>query len=291
MDPAHPFPFISNLSLNLLVTLRYPDDAAAAARPRQGAGRRRHPALPAGRRRPSASCRSRRSWRTTSTCSSPAWRSTRCELFRVTRNANTERDEEEADDLLAMIESELRERQFAPIVRLQVGAGIDPRASRHARGRARPRRERRTCSRATGMLGHARPVGDRRRSTCRRCTTRRTIRSTTRQPRGHRATSSTSSATPARSCLHHPYESFATSVERFLARGGRGPEGAGDQDDALPHLGRHADHRAPDRGRAQRQAGRGGGRAQGALRRGGQHPAGRAAWRRSASTSPTASSA
>ena len=26
MDPAHPFPFISNLSLNLLVTLRYPKD-------------------------------------------------------------------------------------------------------------------------------------------------------------------------------------------------------------------------------------------------------------------------
>ena len=26
IDPAHPFPFISNLSLNLLVTLRYPKD-------------------------------------------------------------------------------------------------------------------------------------------------------------------------------------------------------------------------------------------------------------------------
>ncbi|MBW2548379.1 MAG: RNA degradosome polyphosphate kinase, partial [Deltaproteobacteria bacterium] len=26
MDPAHPFPFVSNLSLNLLVSLHYPDD-------------------------------------------------------------------------------------------------------------------------------------------------------------------------------------------------------------------------------------------------------------------------
>src|SRR5262249_44671000 len=49
-----------------------------------------------------------------------------CELFRVTRNANTERDEEEADDLLELIESELRDRRFAPIVRLEVEPGMDP---------------------------------------------------------------------------------------------------------------------------------------------------------------------
>jgi polyphosphate kinase len=49
-----------------------------------------------------------------------------CELFRVTRNANTERDEEEADDLLSLIETELRDRRFAPIVRLEVLRGMDP---------------------------------------------------------------------------------------------------------------------------------------------------------------------
>ena len=42
MDPAHPFPFVSNLSLNLLVSLRYENDSRVAARARQGAGRRRH---------------------------------------------------------------------------------------------------------------------------------------------------------------------------------------------------------------------------------------------------------
>jgi polyphosphate kinase len=49
-----------------------------------------------------------------------------CELFRITRNANTERDEEQADDLLAMIESELRDRKFAPIVRLEVMHRMTP---------------------------------------------------------------------------------------------------------------------------------------------------------------------
>ena len=48
----------------------------------------------------------------------------RCDLFRVTRNANTELDEEEADDLVEMIETELKERRFASIVRMEVVEGI-----------------------------------------------------------------------------------------------------------------------------------------------------------------------
>ncbi|MEJ2469996.1 MAG: hypothetical protein P8Y96_02635 [Desulfuromonadales bacterium] len=49
-----------------------------------------------------------------------------CELFRVTRNANTSRNEDHADDLLALIESTLQDRKFSPIVRLQVQPGMVP---------------------------------------------------------------------------------------------------------------------------------------------------------------------
>ncbi len=43
-------------------------------------------------------------------------------IFRVTRNASLERNEDEADDLLEVIEDELRERKFAKIVRLELDA-------------------------------------------------------------------------------------------------------------------------------------------------------------------------
>ena len=48
-----------------------------------------------------------------------------CELFHVTRNANTARAEDGADDLLAIIESEVRHRKFAQIVRVVVQPDMD----------------------------------------------------------------------------------------------------------------------------------------------------------------------
>lgn len=41
-------------------------------------------------------------------------------IFRVTRNASVDRNEEEAEDLMETIEDELRERKFAEIVRLEI---------------------------------------------------------------------------------------------------------------------------------------------------------------------------
>ena len=58
-DPAHPFPFISNLSLNLLVTLRYPREAhQSLARVKVPVGRG-HPAVRARRRFTPSGWRSR----------------------------------------------------------------------------------------------------------------------------------------------------------------------------------------------------------------------------------------
>jgi len=123
MDPAHPFPFISNLSLNLLITVRHPkDERPSLARVKVPVGggidrllRVRNEDLFVPLEEVMAH---------NLDLLLPGIEVEACELFRVTRNANTERDEETADDLLGMIESELRERRFAPIVRLEVARGM-----------------------------------------------------------------------------------------------------------------------------------------------------------------------
>jgi polyphosphate kinase len=126
MDPAHPFPFISNLSLNLLVTVRYPNDPdqlLARVKVPMGAGIPRFLHLENDGRTfvPLEDVMAHNL-----DLLFPSMEIDACELFRVTRNANTERDEEEADDLLALIESELRDRRFAPTVRLEVGRDMTP---------------------------------------------------------------------------------------------------------------------------------------------------------------------
>ena len=123
-DPAHPFPFISNLSLNLFVSLRYPngnETSLARVKVPVGAGTPRFVRLP-----------NRAVYLPLEAVMAahldllfPGMKIEGCSMFRVTRNANTETTEERADDLLAMIESELRERKFAPIVRLEVDADME----------------------------------------------------------------------------------------------------------------------------------------------------------------------
>lgn len=125
IDPAHPFPFISNLSLNLLVTLRYPgDEESSLARVKVpiSAGAPRFMRIGDQLRFVLLEEVMARNL----DLLFPGMEVLDCELFRVTRNANTEANMEHADDLLAQIESALRDRKFAPIVRLQVRPSLAP---------------------------------------------------------------------------------------------------------------------------------------------------------------------
>ncbi len=124
-DPAHPFPFVSNLSLNLLVTLRYPNEhQASIARAK----------VPIGAWTPRfIKLEDEYTFVPLESVMAgnldllfPGMVIESCELFRVVRNANTTMEEERADDLLALIEGGLRERKFAPIVRMEVAEGMDP---------------------------------------------------------------------------------------------------------------------------------------------------------------------
>jgi polyphosphate kinase len=123
LDPAHPFPFISNLSLNLLVGGHHPKESEPLlirVKAPVGSGIPRFVRVGDSRRFVPVEDIIAQNL----DLLLPGMNVASCEVFRVTRNANTERDEEEADDLLAMIESELRDRRFAPMVRLEVGAGM-----------------------------------------------------------------------------------------------------------------------------------------------------------------------
>ena len=123
MDPAHPFPFISNLSINLLVSVRYPEsDHSYLIRIK----------IPTSSDVPRfVRVGQKHSYILLEDLISnnlellfPGMEVETCESFRVTRNAITEKTEEQANDLLVMIESALRDRKFAEIVRLEIGRGM-----------------------------------------------------------------------------------------------------------------------------------------------------------------------
>lgn len=125
MDPAHPFPFVSNMSLNLLVSLRYENDSEsllARVKVPVSGGTSRYVRVGTSRTFVDLADVMANNL----DLLFPGMEIEACSLFRVTRNAITERDEEEAEDLLEMIEIELRERKFAPVVRLQVDRNMPP---------------------------------------------------------------------------------------------------------------------------------------------------------------------
>ncbi|WP_442933595.1 RNA degradosome polyphosphate kinase [Micromonospora sp. CPCC 206060] len=124
VDPAHPFPYISNRSLNLAVTVRDPDGGSelfARVKVPNNVPRfvRVNPDQPGVRFLPVEDLISVHLGQLFS-----GMQVVECHLFRVTRNAEVEVDEDRDEDLLQALERELARRRFGPPVRLEVAASI-----------------------------------------------------------------------------------------------------------------------------------------------------------------------
>jgi polyphosphate kinase len=122
VDPAHPFPYISGLSLNLAVTIRNPDTGKE-----HFARVKVPPIFPrfvrVGEQRfvPLEDVIGEHLDQLF-----PGMEVLEHHAFRVTRNEDLDVEEDDAENLLKALEKELQRRRFGPPVRLEVEETIDP---------------------------------------------------------------------------------------------------------------------------------------------------------------------
>ena len=120
VDPGHPFPMISNLSLNIAVTVL---DGTT--------GEERSARVKVPNSLPRFLQASERRWCLLEDLIManlgqlfPGMTIFQSDLFRVTRNADLALDEDEADDLLVALEIELRRRRFGEALRVEIQSGM-----------------------------------------------------------------------------------------------------------------------------------------------------------------------
>jgi polyphosphate kinase len=128
VDPAHPFPYISGLSLNLAVVLLNPETKAE-----HFARVKVPPLLPRFVRVPGNSGVTDARFVALEEIIGeflgllfPGMEVLQHHTFRVTRNEDLEVDEDEGENLLIALEKELLRRRFGPPVRLEVADNINP---------------------------------------------------------------------------------------------------------------------------------------------------------------------
>jgi polyphosphate kinase len=126
VDPAHPFPYISGLSLNLAVSVREPE-AGSTHFARVKVPNNVPRFVPVG------SADDRATFLPLEDLIAahlqqlfPGLDVLAHHLFRVTRNADLEVEEDRDEDLLQALERELARRRFGPAVRLEITETMDP---------------------------------------------------------------------------------------------------------------------------------------------------------------------
>jgi polyphosphate kinase len=145
-------------------------------------------------------------------------------LFRVTRNADLAIEEDEADDLLMAIEEELRRRRFGAAVRLEVERSM-PDATRQILMRGIGLREE-DCFEVRGMLDLTalREIAELDRPDLRSAPWTPVTPARLAPPDEDEPADVFAAIRTGDILVHHPYESFAASIERFITQAADDPD-------------------------------------------------------------------
>ena len=237
VDPAHPFPYISGLSLNLAVVVRNPKSG------KEHFARVKVPGLlprfiavdAAGKPRRPEDVGDHREGPTSFVPVEdviarhldylfPGMQIVEHHTFRVTRNEDLEVEEDDAENLLTAMEKELLRRRFGPAVRLEVAEDITP--------GIRKLLVRELGVSDSDVYALAAPL-DLRGLNVIADLDRPALSYPQFVPVTARQLAEVESATPTDFfqairagdvLVHHPYESFSTSVQQFIAQAAADPQ-------------------------------------------------------------------
>ncbi len=219
VDPAHPFPYISGLSLNLAVLVRNPKtDKEHFARVKVPPIFSRFVSLGNHRFVPLEDVIGEHLKRLF-----PGMEVLSYTTFRVTRNEDLEVEEDDAENLLKALEKELLRRRFGPPVRLEVDEGIDEHVLTLLVSELGVTAEEVFRLPAPLDLRGLHAIAD---------IDREDLKYPAFVPGTHTHLAPVESASPVDVfkalrrgdvLLHHPYDSFSTSVQRFIEQAAADP--------------------------------------------------------------------
>jgi polyphosphate kinase len=220
VDPGHPFPYISTLSLSLAIRVEDPENGE------ERFARVKVPPLLTRliQIEPSKFVLLEQVIAANLDMLFSGMTILETHLFRVTRNADLELEEDEADDLLLAIEEELRRRRFGEAVRLEIDQAM-PLAMRQILEKGVGVRTE-DCYEVAGMLDHTglMQLAGLDRPDLKLIPYTPIVPPRLAPPEEDEQADVFAAIRNCDLLVHHPYESFAASTQRFITQAAADPD-------------------------------------------------------------------